>query len=213
LSRQYVLLSLFLRIFNPSWRFSYVQELEARLLHMESVFSQLAPALNLEQIETVNGLSAAGASSANASASGAGESASNAAPSKSVVAIDRKQAGSPTDSSSGSVVADDFSESFGQLALDDHGHLRWIGGSSTMSLIQSFRALTESPINRSSPMDEDPRAPGASANKLYFPASVFFGKVRALPQAEEAEYPPRDLADKLVNSFDPITLSYSLYSL
>lgn len=47
-------------------------------------------------------------------------------------------------------------------------------------------------------MEEDPLAPYPSANKLYFPASVFFGKVRALPGPEEVEYPERDLADKLV---------------
>jgi len=47
-------------------------------------------------------------------------------------------------------------------------------------------------------MEEDPHAPGPSVNKLYFPASVFFGKVQALPGPEEVEYPERDLADKLV---------------
>ena len=94
---------------------------------------------------------------------------------------------------------DDVSESFGQLALDEHGHLRWIGGSSTMSLIQSFRNLTTSPSHRTSPMEEDPSSPGPSANKLYFPASVYFGKVHALPGPEEVEYPDRDLADKLVS--------------
>ncbi|EEB99521.1 hypothetical protein MPER_00789, partial [Moniliophthora perniciosa FA553] len=98
-------------------------------------------------------------------------------------------------------VEDDVSESFGQLALDEYGHARWIGGSSTMSLIQSFRALTTSPLHRISPMEEDPHSPLPSVNKLYFPASVFFGKVRALPGPEEVEYPERDLADKLVNAY------------
>ena len=92
-----------------------------------------------------------------------------------------------------------MSESFGQLALDEHGQMRWIGSSSTMSLIQSFRTLTSSPLHRVSPMEDDPLGPGPSANKLYFPASVFFGKVRVLPGPEEVEYPPRDLADKLVS--------------
>jgi hypothetical protein len=95
---------------------------------------------------------------------------------------------------------DDFSESFGQLALDEYGHMRWIGGSSNMSLIQSFRALTSSPLHRISPMEEDPHAPGPSVNKLYFPAAVYFGKVQALPGAEEVEFPDRDLADKLVRT-------------
>jgi hypothetical protein len=92
------------------------------------------------------------------------------------------------------------SEAFEQLALDEHGHFRWIGNSSTMSLIQSFRALTASPLNRVSPMDDnDPRSPVPTANKLYFPASVFFGQVRALPGVEDVEYPSRDLADALVS--------------
>lgn len=99
------------------------------------------------------------------------------------------------------------SEAFEQLALDEHGHFRWIGNSSTMSLIQSFRALTSSPLHRVSPMDDiDPRSPMPTANKLYFPASVFFGQVRALPGVEEVEYPSRDLADALVS----VHLEYSL---
>jgi hypothetical protein len=167
---------------------------------MENLFQHIAPAL--EQIgPVVNGVSVAGVS-AGASTT---DSASHLPVSKSTMAKERKEAGSPATSSSGSAsgrsikVEDEFSESFGQLALDDHGHMRWIGGSSTMSLIQSFRALTTSPMHRVSPMEEDPRAPGPSVNKLYFPASVFFGKVHALPGPEEAEYPERDLADKLVS--------------
>lgn len=96
-------------------------------------------------------------------------------------------------------VEDDVAEHFSQLALDEHGHLRWLGGSSTMSLVQSFRAATANPFNeRVSPMEEDPYAPGPSVNKFYFPAAVFFGKVRALPLPDEVEYPDRDLADMLV---------------
>lgn len=108
--------------------------------------------------------------------------------------------------------SDDFAASFGQLALDERGHLRWMGGSSTMSLINSFRNLTAAPLHRVSPMDDDPFAPGTSANKLYFPSTVFFGKVRALPGPEEVDYPERDLADKLVsppNSFTVCSLILS----
>ena len=94
----------------------------------------------------------------------------------------------------------EVSEAFEQLALDEHGHLRWIGNSSTMSLIQSFRALTASPLHRVSPMDDnDPRSPAPTANKMYFPASVFFGQVHALPGVEAVEYPSRDLSDALVS--------------
>lgn len=105
---------------------------------------------------------------------------------------------------------DDIAASFGQLALDERGHLRWMGGSSTMSLINSFRNLTAAPLQRVSPLDDDPFAPGTSANKLYFPSTVFFGKVRALPGPEEVDYPERDLADKLVRSQDSYFSSINL---
>lgn len=108
---------------------------------------------------------------------------------------------STPDSSSSVKIEDDVLDSFGQLTLDEHGHMRWIGGSSTMSLIQSFRTATAAPHGRGSPMADDSGQP----NKLYFPAAIFFGKVRALPGPEEVEYPERDLADKLVG---PIRCSY-----
>lgn len=180
---------------------SYVQELEARLLHMENLFQQAAPIL--EQVGQTNGLdlSAIAPSSATSRPDG---SIPNPLQSVLPKLKDFSRSSSADDSSSADSgtsvkVEDDVSESFGQLALDEHGHMHWIGGSSTMSLIQSFRAITSSPLHRVSPMEEDPSAPGPSVNKLYFPASVFFGKVRALPRPEEVEYPDRDLADKLVS--------------
>lgn len=115
---------------------------------------------------------------------------------------------STPDSSSSIKVEDDVSDSFGQLTLDEHGHMRWMGGSSTMTLIQSFRALAAAPHTRASPMADDSGQP----NKLYFPASVFFGKVRALPSPEEVEYPERDLADKLVSSSAPVFTSHQVHS-
>jgi hypothetical protein len=170
---------------------SYVQELEARLLHMESVFSQITQQLG----QTPNG---------------EGTLANSNVPDESKAAatallrsiINNGQTSQPTpaenpstpDSSSSAKIEDDMLDSFGQLTLDEHGHMRWIGGSSTMSLIQSFRAATAAPFSRASPMADDSGQP----NKLYFPAAVFFGKVRALPGPEEVEYPERDLADKLV---------------
>jgi hypothetical protein len=174
---------------------SYVQELEARLLHMESIFTQLTPVL--EQLgHPVEGVNITGKSTASAPSPVPGPS-SAPVPLQSTTPQEGSIPGSSPPSSP-IKIEDDFSESFGQLALDEHGHLRWIGGSSTMSLIQSFRALTTNPLHRISPMEEDPLAPGPSVNKLYFPASVFFGKVHALPGPEEAEFPDRDLADKLV---------------
>ncbi|KAG6812643.1 hypothetical protein H0H92_001593 [Tricholoma furcatifolium] len=172
----------------------YVQELEARLLHMESLFTQIAPVL--EQLgPSANG--AAQATSAGQVVSGSEQTSSALSAIRAMVPPQEQSPEPSTPIKS----EDDFSESFGQLALDEYGAMRWIGGSSTMSLIQSFRALTSSPLHRISPMEEDPNAPGPSVNKIYFPASVFFGKVQALPGPEEVEIPERDLADKLITAY------------
>ncbi|KAK1228904.1 hypothetical protein PQX77_008062 [Marasmius sp. AFHP31] len=168
-------------------------ELEARLIHMESVFTQLAPVI--EQIGTApnGGTSSRPTTNAPALPPEASAMLRQIAP--------RDNSKSPSSSPQPVKVEDEVSEQFGQLALDEYGHPRWIGGSSTMSLIQSFRAITSSPLHRISPMEDDPMSPLPGVNKLYFPASVFFGKVHALPGPEEVEYPPRDLADKLVNAY------------
>ncbi|EJD01089.1 uncharacterized protein FOMMEDRAFT_88846 [Fomitiporia mediterranea MF3/22] len=186
----------------------YVQELEARLMHMEEVFKQVAPIVELiekspsggqapvqgivEALKKQNGTTRNQSVSPSRGPYGRRERALS------------EQSSSPLPKSpsvSSSKEDDEVSEAFGQLTLDEHGHLRWIGGSSTMSLVQSFRALTSSPLHRVSPMEDDPHSPGPSANKLYFPASVFFGKVHALPGPEEVEYPDRDLADKLIEAY------------
>ncbi|KAH8106241.1 fungal-specific transcription factor domain-containing protein [Cristinia sonorae] len=182
----------------------YVQELEARLLHMETLFQQVAPIL--EQVGTASGLDISQLTAA-AAATGSSNDGSPAGGSQHLPSSTSNglpigpDDGMDTEADRPIKVEDDVSDAFGQLALDEHGHMRWIGGSSTMSLIQSFRSLTSPPLNRVSPMDEDPLAPGPSANKLYFPASVFFGKVRALPHPEEVDYPDRDLADMLVDAY------------
>jgi hypothetical protein len=180
---------------------SYVQELEARLLHMESLFSQIAPALEQHMGTSSNGSTHANAPEAiNPEALAPPAALRSIAPKIPTPESEPASTPSPVNNSD-----DEVSELFGQLALDEYGHMRWIGGSSTMSLIQSFRALTSSPLHRISPMEEDPQAPGPSVNKLYFPAAVFFGKIHALPGPEEVEFPERDLADKLVSA-----LSFSL---
>lgn len=171
----------------------YVQELEARLLHMESLFQQLTPALTAAgHTIDINGL-------ANNTTSLPASITSLSQPE--AIANGSEPSPPRSESDTNVNIDDEFTESFGQLALDEYGHMRWIGGSSTMSLIQSFKALTTNPIHRVSPMEEDPQDPGPSVNKLYFPAAVFFGKVRALPGPEEVEFPPRDLADKLVEAY------------
>jgi hypothetical protein len=75
----------------------------------------------------------------------------------------------------------EMTEQFGQLALDEHGHGRFLGTSSTIALVSSFRALTNTGPDRASPgsPSEDGLAP-PSMSSLYFPGSVMFGKVSSL---------------------------------
>ena len=186
---------------------------------MENLFQQLAPIL--DQVSQSTGLdltalaSAAHQQASSSSGPPVGPSLSEAMQSflpriregqlLQNGADSRSTSGQGSDQDDPSIkIEDDVSDAFGQLALDEHGHLHWIGKSSTMTLIQRLREATTSPLHRVSPMEEDPLAPGPSVNKLYFPASVFFGKVRALPQPEEVEYPERDLADKLVRGFSTL---------
>ncbi|KAI0092813.1 fungal-specific transcription factor domain-containing protein [Irpex rosettiformis] len=172
----------------------YVQELEARLLHMETLFQQVAPIL--EQVGQAGGIDTSKLGLT------PGDASSNIPPQPVLSNINESEENNETDSPANPVkLEDEVSESFGQLALDEHGQMRWIGSSSTMSLINSFRSLTSAPLHRVSPMEDDPLGPGPSVNKLYFPASVLFGKVHALPSPEEVEFPPRDLADKLVDAY------------
>ncbi|KAI0637850.1 fungal-specific transcription factor domain-containing protein [Trametes polyzona] len=193
----------------------YVQELEARLLHMETLFQQVAPIL--EQVSQATGLDLTAISSAisanqnQPSSSSAPPLPTNVNPNmlqsmlprirEGAILADRDNSRSASghgeSEEPGVKIEDDVSDALGQLALDEHGHLHWIGKSSTMTLIQQLRDATTAPVNRVSPMEGDP----TGANKLYFPASVFFGKVRALPPPEEVEFPERDLADKLVDAY------------
>ncbi|KAI0829489.1 fungal-specific transcription factor domain-containing protein [Trametes gibbosa] len=196
----------------------YVQELEARLLRMEDIFQQVAPIL--EQVSQATGLDLTAISSAVS----ANQTQSSSSPALSIPPTisasvlqsmqpryreDPSYSNGDSRSTSGHgetdepavKIEDDVSDALGQLALDEHGHLHWIGKSSTMTLIQQLRDATTAPMNRVSPMEEDPLGAGPSANKLYYPASVFFGKIRALPPPEEVEYPERDLADKLVDAY------------
>ncbi|PVG01042.1 hypothetical protein CPB86DRAFT_805498 [Serendipita vermifera] len=91
-----------------------------------------------------------------------------------------------------------LTEHFGQMTLDAEGNLRWIGGSSTQTLIETFR----NEIAGTEDLDGTPSSDQSDGpNMLYFPTGLGFGKLRALPSAEEVEYPERDLADSLVEAY------------
>jgi hypothetical protein len=65
-----------------------------------------------------------------------------------------------------------------------------------MTLIETFRNETAASED-GSPLSDN-SVP--NVNVLYFPTGLGFGKLQALPYAEEVEYPERDLADLLVRA-------------
>ncbi|KAJ1311719.1 hypothetical protein OPQ81_010190 [Rhizoctonia solani] len=169
----------------------YVQELEARLLHMESLLGNngitgiCGPPGNPSAV--VSPTAPPRPHSAAGSAPGSPDSTLSTEDELFEASVPRIKKEEDEEN-----VADQF----GQLALDGHGQLRWIGGSSTMSLIEAFHSMSADPGATPPPASKTPRL-----NVLYFPPSVIPGKLAALPGAEEVEYPERDLADKLVDTY------------
>jgi hypothetical protein len=64
-----------------------------------------------------------------------------------------------------------------------------------MTLIETFRNETADAEDLGSSQSSDH---SDGPNMLYFPTGLGFGKLRALPSADDVEFPERDLADKLV---------------
>ncbi|KZS97989.1 hypothetical protein SISNIDRAFT_481858 [Sistotremastrum niveocremeum HHB9708] len=156
----------------------YVQELEHRLMQLEGMLSQVAP-------DATNGTN--GIKSSSQSPSMANTSRPAGSPPHPRVKT------SPTTSSHTSPGRDPdnvkhedgeysgVTEQFGQLALDEHGHSRWLGGSSTMSLVRTFHAITNPPMDRYSPASPESDPHGIitppSVASLYFPSTSIYGKV------------------------------------
>lgn len=180
---------------------SYVQELEARLLHMESLLGNsgivVDPSTRSDAVPKLSpAVGAAPPTAIPSTAPPRPQSAAGSAPgspdSDTLSTEDELfEASAPRIKKEED--EENVADQFGQLALDGHGQLRWIGGSSTMSLIEAFHSMSADPGATPPPASKTPRL-----NVLYFPPSVVPGKMSALPGAEEVEYPERDLADKLV---------------
>jgi hypothetical protein len=71
-----------------------------------------------------------------------------------------------------------------------------------MTLIETFRNETANAEELgATPSSDQSDGP----NMLYFPTGLGFGKLRALPSADDVEFPERDLADKLVGLAPALT--------
>lgn len=201
LSRQYAL-SPFRFPSRLNFPASYVQELEARLIQMEGLLTQVGSTPSR---------------TADPSSSTSQNQQQSTPPPSSSDALDHPTASNATSENNAYVVDPNVKQEpaepdhFGQLAMDHNGHLRWIGGSSAMTLVDAFRNISNRAIQPSKTDTSQNRISRpesrTNAHNLYFPPVLRSG-VRALPGPEEAEFPPRDLADKLVspNRCLPLTI-------
>ncbi|KAF8741312.1 Fungal specific transcription factor domain, partial [Rhizoctonia solani] len=180
----------------------YVQELEARLLHMEGLLGNngivIDPNSRPEAISRPASAAPAPASVVSPTVPPRPASAAGSAPGspESTLSTEDELFEAAVPRIKKEEDEENVADQFGQLALDGHGQLRWIGGSSTLSLIEAFHSMSADPGSTPPPASKTPRL-----NVLYFPPSVIPGKLSALPGAEEVEYPERDLADKLVDTY------------
>ncbi|CAE7105927.1 unnamed protein product [Rhizoctonia solani] len=182
----------------------YVQELEARLLHMEGLLGNNGIVIDPASRPEVVSRPASVAAPANAptivspTAPPRPHSAAGSVPGspESTLSTEDELFEASVPRIKKEDDEENVADQFGQLALDGHGQLRWIGGSSTMSLIEAFHSMSADPGATPPPASKTPRL-----NVLYFPPSVIPGKLAALPAPEEVEYPERDLADKLVDAY------------
>lgn len=168
---------------------SYVQELEARLVQMEGLLTQVGstpPATDLplnppSQTHQQHQQSPPPLPSSNSAPAQQQPAAPVLTPDTEVTpayVVDPNVKQEPADP-----------DQFGQLAMDPNGHLRWIGGSSAMTLVDAFRNISNrssrhnSADARGSRLDITP-----TAHNLYFPP-IIRSDVRALPGPEQAEFP------------------------
>ncbi|KAK4689854.1 hypothetical protein P7C73_g226, partial [Tremellales sp. Uapishka_1] len=107
---------------------------------------------------------------------------------------------------SGSEEGDD-----GQMAQDEHGNYRWIGSSNTLTLLDSFGQSHPAdnhhlpPTSASGPHTTQTSPSSHSGptprNNPYFGPVAGSGVVKALPNIDEVNYPPRRYAEEMVNAF------------
>ena len=88
------------------------------------------------------------------------------------------------------------------MTTDSYGKLRFVGGTSTMIMIEALKSLTPSSSLSYSPAEVNTGEKSVSNLELpFFRRGVVFPRLPSLPKAEELLRPPRYVSDLLVNIY------------
>ena len=88
------------------------------------------------------------------------------------------------------------------MTTDSYGKLRFVGGTSTMIMIEALKSLTPSTGASYSPAEANVGGKSVSSLELpFFRRGVTFPRLPSLPKAEELLRPPRYVSDLLVNLY------------
>ncbi|KLT44815.1 hypothetical protein CC85DRAFT_241736 [Cutaneotrichosporon oleaginosum] len=164
---------------------AYVQDLSGRVQQLEAMQARLLPLLTA--FEASGGKLPADV--AKLAASG-GHADSDDAP------LIRSRVPSP---------ADDEDEESARFLTDEHGNYRWIGGSSALSLMDSFSGDRDLPsrVKYGNIHDDhhDPSEESPPESHPYFAPVAGAGVIRAIPGVDQVTFPPRADSERMVDAF------------
>ncbi|GMK54623.1 hypothetical protein CspeluHIS016_0112090 [Cutaneotrichosporon spelunceum] len=165
---------------------AYVQDLSGRVQQLEAMQARLLPLLTAFE-----------GSGGKLPADIAKLAASNAHPESDDAPLIRSRLPSP---------ADDEDEESARFLTDEHGNYRWIGGSSALSLMDSFSGDRDLPsrvkygnIHGDGHQDELEESPPES--HPYFAPVAGAGVIRAIPGVDQVTFPPRADSERMVDAF------------
>lgn len=165
---------------------AYVQDLSGRVQQLEAMQARLLPLLTAFE-----------ASGGKLPADVAKLAASGAHPESDDAPLIRSRLPSP---------ADDEDEESARFLTDEHGNYRYIGGSSALSLMESFSGDRDLPSrvkygNIHGDGHHDPSEESPPESHPYFAPVAGAGVIRAIPGVDQVTFPPRAESEAMVDAF------------
>ncbi|KAM0751794.1 hypothetical protein T439DRAFT_379882 [Meredithblackwellia eburnea MCA 4105] len=93
-----------------------------------------------------------------------------------------------------------WSDKFSHLAKDSSGNLRYIGGASSLVLVEALRTLRAN-AQTESPQSESQSIANANLELPFFKPGVAFRRFEGLPRPETTKYPDPIIADNLIHAY------------
>ncbi|BEI89241.1 uncharacterized protein CcaverHIS019_0206030 [Cutaneotrichosporon cavernicola] len=165
---------------------AYVQDLSGRVQQLEAMQARLLPLLTAFE-----------ASGGKLPADVAKLAAAGGHPESDDAPLIRSRLPSP---------ADDEDEESARFLTDEHGNYRWIGGSSALSLMDSFSGDRDLPSrvkygNIHGDGHQDALGESPPESHPYFAPVAGAGVIRAIPGVDQVTFPPRADSERMVDAF------------